>query len=240
MEQRQVHLELPLRWQGGNGQLPKGDVPRSGCQIVVSTGGYLHGELANVASLLISQGEPDFPVASLDIPSHPPSVLSFPSPKFHVHVANTQPPPQQPDGTFKLSFPSVTPSKPIPYVHPPHDTGHFVRALVLSAPAGTTLLGVSDPMTASDWAQLWGRVNGVQCVFEPAPLKAVEDALPPGLGREIGESCLYASEFGYDGGDPSVVYPKDVGVEVGELMTCKRYIEETDWSSVLGREGAVL
>jgi len=95
-------------------------------------------------------------------------------------------------------------------------------------------------MTASEWAQLWGRLNGVQCRFEPVPLKQVEDAMPPGLGREIGESCLYASEFGYDGGDPSVVHPRDVGVDVGELMTCKRYIEETDWSSVLGKGGAVL
>ncbi len=94
------------------------------------------------------------------------------------------------------------PSKPLPFNHPPNDTGHFVRALVLHAPADTNLLGVSDFLTASEWAQILGSINGVQGHFEPIPPKVAEDAMPPGLGRELAETCLYQSEFGYDGGDP--------------------------------------
>lgn len=36
------------------------------------------------------------------------------------------------------------------------------------------------------------------------------DQLPEVLREDIEECAAYITEFGYDGGDPSVVYPKDV------------------------------
>ena len=34
----------------------------------------------------------------------------------------------------------------------------------------------------------------------------------PELAQEISEGHAYQAEFGWDGGDPSVVHPKDVSV----------------------------
>jgi hypothetical protein len=50
--------------------------------------------------------------------------------------------------------------------------------------------------------------------------------------------CFGADEFGYDGSDPTAVYPWDLGVKVdgeeGEGVTSlERYIEGQDWSEVL-------
>ena len=42
------------------------------------------------------------------------------------------------------------------------------------------------------------------------PVEVLDKMMPGGLGKEIGEMFAYAAEFGYDGGDPSVVHPKDV------------------------------
>jgi len=44
-------------------------------------------------------------------------------------------------------------------------------------------------------------------------LEQFEKFIPvPGLGKEIGEMMLFEAEFGYNGGDPSVVLPGDVSL----------------------------
>jgi hypothetical protein len=60
---------------------------------------------------------------------------------------------------------------------------------------------------------VWCEVNSVPFGgFDEIPLEKYEKFLPvPGLGREIGEMMLFIEEFGYCGGDPSVVLPADVG-----------------------------
>ena len=40
------------------------------------------------------------------------------------------------------------------------------------------------------------------------------------FGKEVAETCLYTSEFGYDGGDPEVRLPAE-------------YMREVDWSNML-------
>ena len=65
-------------------------------------------------------------------------------------------------------------------------------------------------MSWNEWVLIWGRVHGVECRFERLDRKLVEEAVPGGVGAEISDMFEYASDFGYDGGDPSVVHPSSV------------------------------
>jgi hypothetical protein len=152
--------------------------------------------------------------------------------KMSPHVA----PQKQPDGTFIKRRFAIPNGKPLPYVNPPNDTGHFVRALVLSpsAPPGSSMLGFCELMTNEEYCALWGRVNGVQCRFEPLKY---EDALKAGMQEwmalEVSESGIYTTKYGWAGGDPEVKNPADLGVELKNLTTLEGWIRNEDWSSVM-------
>lgn len=87
--------------------------------------------------------------------------------------------------------------------------GEFVRAL-LEVPAGQNLLGAAGSLSWNEYAALWGKVHGVNCRFERLDRKVIEEAIPGGIGKEFADMFEYIAEFGYDGGDPTVVLPKDV------------------------------
>ncbi|KFZ03600.1 hypothetical protein V502_10813 [Pseudogymnoascus sp. VKM F-4520 (FW-2644)] len=116
-------------------------------------------------------------------------------------------PNKQSDGTYVLSMP-IDGDAPVPMVEPRHDTGHFTKALVQVAP-GQNLLGFGSMMSWNEWVVIWGRVHGVKCRFERLDRKIIENSIPGGIGEELADMFEYISDFGYDGGDPSVVYPKD-------------------------------
>lgn len=87
--------------------------------------------------------------------------------------------------------------------------GLYTKALVEVAP-GKNLLGYGTMMSWNEWVVLWGRIHGVKCTFHRLPRQIVVDAIPGGIGEELADMFEYISDFGYDGGDPSVVHPKDV------------------------------
>lgn len=120
----------------------------------------------------------------------------------------------------------------MPFNDPPSDTGRFVQALV-DAPPGKTLLGTSEEMNFEDWAAIWGKVNGVKCTFHPVNKEELAGIVPPMLLEEMWGSMKYHSEYGYDGGDPEVLRPWDMGVQKSELMGVEEYIKKKDWSAVL-------
>ena len=144
---------------------------------------------------------------------------------------------QQPDGSFGWRSvggdSSAGKQYPIPFVHPPTDTGPFVEALVLRAPPKTTLLGASSLMQFEEYVALWGEINGVKATVQSLSLAELEELFPGGLGRETGESAASAREFGWDGGEGAIL-PEQGGVDLEALTTVEKYINSTDWSSVLG------
>ncbi|KAL5352571.1 hypothetical protein ACLOAV_002519 [Pseudogymnoascus australis] len=115
--------------------------------------------------------------------------------------------PTKSDGTYVLRMP-LDGDAPVPMVDARHDTGHFTKALV-QVPSGKNLLGFGSMLSWNEWVVIWGRVHGVKCRFERLDRKVVEDAIPGGVGEELADMFGYISDFGYDGGDPSVVHPKD-------------------------------
>ncbi|KAL9059745.1 MAG: hypothetical protein Q9162_001046 [Coniocarpon cinnabarinum] len=152
------------------------------------------------------------------------------------YLSNLDPGPsaprKQPDGTFLFAHANPKPSTLVPMVDPSHDTGRFVEALV-SSPAGTTLLGTSEEMSLPDWAQTWAKVHGVECKYATMPKEDLEAVFGPLLYDEVWDTFRYAGEIGYDGGDPDVRRPWDLGVKKEELMGVEEYLRSKDWSSVL-------
>ncbi|KAK5133191.1 hypothetical protein LTR08_008127 [Meristemomyces frigidus] len=142
-------------------------------------------------------------------------------------------PQKQHDGSFIFPAMAVPNGKAIPYVDPPNDTGYFVKALI-SAPAGTTLLGYGELMTAEQFVAAWGLVLGKEvCVQSLTEEVALAAGMPAFMAQEIGESGEYATTYGWDGGDPEVKHPADVGVDVGKLTKVEDFVKHEDWSSVL-------
>ncbi|KAL1795435.1 hypothetical protein ACET3X_005659 [Alternaria dauci] len=139
-------------------------------------------------------------------------------------------PVKQPDGTFLLSLPG-DPDRPIAHIDARRDTGEFVKALV-KVPAGQNLLGVASTLSWNEYATLWGKIHGVTCRFERLDRKVLEDAIPNGVGEEFAETYEYIAEFGCDGGDLTVVHPKDLGIDL-PLYTVEEYIKDEDWMFVL-------
>ncbi|KAH7141516.1 hypothetical protein B0J13DRAFT_556951 [Dactylonectria estremocensis] len=139
-------------------------------------------------------------------------------------------PSKQADGTYVWSVPSSA-TGPVAWVDAGRDTGVFVKALLQVEP-GKNLLGTSGVLSWDEFAALWGKVNGVTARFVPLDRKILEEQIPGGVGEELADMFEYIGEFGYDGSDPTVVLPKDLGVEV-PFHTVEEYFKEEDWSEVL-------
>lgn len=143
-------------------------------------------------------------------------------------------PAKQPDGSFVLVKSGVPNAKPTPYVDPPNDTGYFVKALIENKEANITMLGFCELISDDEYAALWGRVLGVKTRTEAKGANDWKVArLPEFLVRELEEASVYYVTWGWDGGDPEVKHPKDVGVELDKLTKVAEAIEREDWSSVL-------
>lgn len=139
-------------------------------------------------------------------------------------------PQKQPDGSFLLA--RTTPlSFEMPFVVARRDTGPFVKAL-LDLPVGKTLLAVSAYMKMDDYAELWGRVNGVKTTYKEISNEEFFGSVPAALGDELRDGFDYMHEFGFSGGDPDVLTPKQLDFEV-PVTSLEDWIKGEDWSSIL-------
>jgi hypothetical protein len=98
---------------------------------------------------------------------------------------------------------------PHPVVDADRDTGMFVHELSKVSP-GKTLLGHGSMISSNDYMKLWGNILGVEARYEEVPVSVWEKLAPGGLGIELGQMMAYSAEYGYDGRDPNVIYPRDV------------------------------
>lgn len=95
------------------------------------------------------------------------------------------------------------------------DTGYLVRAL-LQVPPGKTVIGFGSMMSWDDYIKLWGDILGIPgCRYQQIDLEAAAKLAPGNmeLGYEIAEGYAFTGEFGFDGGDPTVLQPQDVSFE---------------------------
>ena len=58
--------------------------------------------------------------------------------------------------------------------------------------------------------RLWTSILKVPGRFQQIPIEQYMDKAPTAFAKEVREAYAYQAEFGWDGGDPSIVHPKDV------------------------------
>ncbi|KAH7316939.1 hypothetical protein B0I35DRAFT_451737 [Stachybotrys elegans] len=135
------------------------------------------------------------------------------------------------DGSMVLRIPGNG-DVPIPLVVP-SDTGKFVKALV-QLPPGKSVIAFGDRLTWADYVKLWSRITGVPATFAKATVEEHSALAPGGYGEEMAEMYAYAMDFGYDGGDPSVMSAEQLGIDV-PVTRMEQYIRDEDWSPLLSR-----
>ncbi|EKG13660.1 hypothetical protein MPH_09125 [Macrophomina phaseolina MS6] len=109
----------------------------------------------------------------------------------------------------------------IPFVWAQRDTGPLVKTLV-EAEAGVNLLGYSELLTWKEYMQMWGRVLGVKLGgdcgsgYKSVSAEEIKAGIqgPEEMKMEALESMQYVQEFGWTGGEPGVLHPKDVSVSL--------------------------
>lgn len=91
------------------------------------------------------------------------------------------------------------------------DLGNVVHAAIQVEP-GKNILAASGMLSWIDMLKIWCAINKVPFGgFDSVPVEVFASFIPvPYLGLEIGEMMAFIDEFGYDGGDPSVVLAGDV------------------------------
>ncbi|KAI9690055.1 MAG: hypothetical protein M1820_010054 [Bogoriella megaspora] len=145
-------------------------------------------------------------------------------------VSPAMAPQKQPDGSFVIQR-TFSPGFKMPFVITHKDTGAFVKALV-ELPPGKDLHGFSEELTWPEFAKLWGDVLDVKATFKQVSNDVFFEGLPDPLREELVETFAYVEEFGYTGGDPDVLTPNQLGIEI-PLTSMEEYIKSEDWSSVL-------
>jgi nucleoside-diphosphate-sugar epimerase len=98
----------------------------------------------------------------------------------------------------------------LPFIDTRKDTGPFVKALVESPP-GKTLLAFTAMLSFNEIAKLWSLATGKPAKHRQVTMEEVKKQFPT-EGEET-NSVMYAAEFGYAGGKPDVIEPKDLGFE---------------------------
>lgn len=118
----------------------------------------------------------------------------------------------------------------LPLVAAAEDTGPFTRALVHAEP-GKTLLAFREQMSMHEYAETWGRTLNVKTRHT----RVGEDerwvdmpGMPDDLRIDLEEGMAYVNEFGFAGGNPSVVHPSDVS----KRLQIDREMEADQISSV--------
>jgi hypothetical protein len=139
-------------------------------------------------------------------------------------------PQKQADGSFIIKQPQDGKTL-VPFVVTSKDTGEFVKALV-QAPPGKHMLGVSEQIGWEEWTKIWGETLGVRARYERVSMEEYLNGLPENLSREVGESVSFCSEFGWSGGDPEIMNPKEIAPDI-QLTTIAEYFKSEDWSSIL-------
>ncbi|KAJ9614548.1 hypothetical protein H2200_002685 [Cladophialophora chaetospira] len=152
---------------------------------------------------------------------------------FYLNNVLTSPwmkPQKDENGVYVFSF-SIPATVKLPLIATEEDTGPFTKALVEAAPE-KNLIAYRAWQTMDEFLDIIRQVKGVKAVNKQLPSGTEWEAVPEELREELSENASYFEEFGYEGrDDPSLVHPKDLGVDV-QLPSVADWVQKQDWSSV--------
>lgn len=112
----------------------------------------------------------------------------------------------------------------LPFIWISRDTGTLVKKLMEDVPPGARLLGVSKMASYREYLSTWARVVGKslagdQGIKQISPKEYAERVRGDKDHKEhMLETWAFAHEFGYDGGDPEMLYPKDVSTHSSNIF----------------------
>jgi len=134
------------------------------------------------------------------------------------------------NGTFIFTGPNSSRGK-WPLVAAAVETGTIMKALV-DLPAGKHVIAYRELMPLEQFAGIWGKMLGVQAIVKHDGIGSSMGQIPDALlKKELDETFAYAEEFGFWGGDPSVIHPEDIGLKTGSVAD---WVKAQDWSAVVG------
>jgi len=85
-------------------------------------------------------------------------------------------------------------------LHPRQDSGPLVKGLVLSSP-GKILTGYRGTISPEEIAEFLSKETGKKVQYFRGSVDFLDQAMPGGVGRELGEMFEYISDPGYYGGE---------------------------------------
>ncbi|KAF7592358.1 hypothetical protein BBP40_000341 [Aspergillus hancockii] len=138
-------------------------------------------------------------------------------------------PKKQEDGSFLVSVPPGA-EHPLPWVITQRDTGIFVKALLEQLP-GKHVLGYSEMATWHEFWALWAEIQGVRVEIKEVGFDEYFAAFPEAARREMQDSLMYVTEFGYSGGDPEICTLRDLA-PAAKVTSLREFIEAEDWSAL--------
>lgn len=103
----------------------------------------------------------------------------------------------------------LDPDVELPFIAAEEDTGPIVRALVLD-PAAKRVIGYRARVTLRGLIKIFSQVTGMKAEAVVLPKGESVVPFPPELQQELDDNWAYWKEFGYYGGDPTLVHPQDV------------------------------
>jgi hypothetical protein len=59
-------------------------------------------------------------------------------------------------------------------------------------------MAASEWLTWPDWIATWGELTGTQTSYKQIAVEDMDEYLPGGLGKEIGQMYKFSEEFGYN------------------------------------------
>lgn len=78
--------------------------------------------------------------------------------------------------------------------------------------AGKVVLGYRENTTFAKFIETFVAATGRKAQYVVRDGDVSELPFPDDLKLEVSDNWKYINEFGYDGGDPAVIHPKDVSL----------------------------
>jgi hypothetical protein len=97
-------------------------------------------------------------------------------------------------------------------------------------PPGKTLLAYTAILSFNELAELWSQATGQPAKHRQVTMEEVKKRFP--IEGEEMNSTMYATEFGYTGGDPGVIEPKDLGFE-SRPSDIEAWVSQQDWPNIV-------
>ncbi|CAL5866139.1 uncharacterized protein PFLUO_LOCUS346 [Penicillium psychrofluorescens] len=136
------------------------------------------------------------------------------------------------DGTWRMA--GVGPGdKGIPFGHVRKDLGPCVKSVAEAEP-NVNLFAVGQYVSWSDYLRIFCETQSLEYGgYDELSYDRFCELLPGGLGHEFAHNVLFALEFGYEGIDPAVIRPEELGLK---MTSFREYCQETDFSVLKGAE----